>query len=121
MIAALLWLAQEEPVTVEEMFEAMTIDYRHVATFGAVLLVSIGVFVWAAFFRKPRRHRHHHSNGHAPKPMPEIRSESRKAGWFFFRKRHRHRHRHRERPRNPTLAEAGGLPPVRTQTPPTST
>ena len=31
----------------------------------------------------------------------------------FFRKRHHRRHEHR--PRNPTRAETGGLPPVRTE------
>jgi hypothetical protein len=35
----------------------------------------------------------------------------------LFRKRRRHRRHHRERPRNPTLAETGGLPPVRTNPP----
>jgi hypothetical protein len=118
MIAVLFWLAQEETVTLQEVFQDMTIDYHHLATFGSVFLVSVGVFIWAAFFRKPRRHRHHHPHHPPANPAPETRSESRKAGWFFFRKRHRHRHRHRELPRNPTLAEAGGLPPVRTQSPP---
>ena len=94
----------------------MTIDYRHVADRSArCCWFQSAVFVWAAFFRKPRRHRHHHPHGHSPKPLPETRSESRKAGWLLFRKRHRHRHRHRELPRNPTLAETGGLPPVRTR------
>jgi hypothetical protein len=32
-------------------------------------------------------------------------------------KRHRRR-RHEHRPRNPTLAETGGLPPIRTEKPP---
>jgi hypothetical protein len=117
MIAAFLWLAQEEvPMTMEEMFKAMTIDYRHLVTFGSVLLVSLGGFIWAAFFRKPRRRRHHHSHRHSPGPMPETRPESRKIGWWLFSKRRRHRRR--QRSRNPTLAEAGGPPPVRTPAPP---
>jgi hypothetical protein len=71
---------------------------------GALLVVALAVFAWAAFFRRqrqPRRHSHHH---------------------------HHHRHRSRsasrhsqpaEAPARPrTLAETGGLPPLRSQQPP---
>jgi hypothetical protein len=34
------------------------------------------------------------------------------------RRKRRHRRRREHRPRNPTLAETGGLPPVRTGRPP---
>ena len=69
---------------------------------GALLVVALAVFAWAAFFRGQRRtgrHSHHH--------------------------RHHHRHRSRsgtghsqpeEAPGRPrTLAETGGLPPIRSQ------
>jgi hypothetical protein len=34
------------------------------------------------------------------------------------RRRRRRRRRREHRPRNPTLAETGGLPPIRTEAPP---
>ena len=69
---------------------------------GALLLVALAVFIWAIFFRRQQRSRRHSRH-------------------------HRHHHRHRsrsrtgqgqaeeapERPR--TLAETGGLPPIRSQ------
>jgi hypothetical protein len=50
---------------------------------GAFVLVGIGVLIWILFFRKSGR------------------------------RRRKHRHRHEHRPPNPTLAQSGGLPPVR--------
>jgi hypothetical protein len=81
---------------------------------GTLLLVSAAAFVWAAFFRKPRRrshyHFHHGKTETAPVPIP--------GKGLFSMLSFRKRHRHRERPRNPTLAEAGGLPPIRPEGPP---
>jgi heme/copper-type cytochrome/quinol oxidase subunit 2 len=54
---------------------------------GAILLVVIGTFIWAVFFRKKTRSRSRH-------------------------RRQRADH-HGRRPVNPTLAQIGGLPPVR--------
>ncbi len=86
--------------------------------FGAVLALVLLVVLWALVFHKRKddlsrwrvhRHRHHHeqhdsSTSDAP---PE--------------QGHRRRRRRREhRPRNPTLAETGGLPPVRSDPPPES-
>jgi hypothetical protein len=83
---------------------------------GTLLVVTLGIFIWAAFFRKPPRRPHYHikrpsTDGEAFGTAPK-----RRTSWFSFRKRHRHRHRQRRR--NPTLAEAGGLPPVRSEEPP---
>ena len=50
---------------------------------GAILLVAIGALVWTFFIRKPGR------------------------------RRRKSRHRHEHRLLNPTLAQNGGLPPVR--------
>ena len=83
--------------------------------FGALLFVTVAVFVWAAFFRKVprRRHSHHHrhhwrteesSGNGSSEPQPE---RSRIAFW------RRHRRFKKKRLPNPTLAETGGLPPVR--------
>jgi hypothetical protein len=68
---------------------------------GALLVVALAVFVWAVFFRRqrrPRSHSHRHRSkpaaGHHPSPAEPSR----------FR----------------TLADAGGLPPIRNQPPPAS-
>jgi hypothetical protein len=50
---------------------------------GAFVLVGICVLIWLFFLRKPRR------------------------------RRRKHHHRHERRSENPTLAQTGGLPPVR--------
>jgi hypothetical protein len=68
---------------------------------GALLVVALAVFVWAAFFRKQRRHRRH-SHHHLSRPGSR-------------------RHQHSEEPaQTRTLAETGGLPPLRNQEPPSA-
>jgi hypothetical protein len=67
--------------------------------FGALFLVGLGFFAWAIIFRRQRlRGRSHHSS----KP------------------RSRHHRQSGDRPRHRTLADAGGLPPVRTEKQPPS-
>ena len=71
------------------------------AVFGLALLLLL----WARFLRKsPRRE---HADGY-------VAAES---GWTKSR-RHIRRSEHPQRPRNPTLAETGGLPPLRSDPPP---
>jgi hypothetical protein len=66
---------------------------------GACALVVVPILVWAVYFRKRRRR---HRSDMALNP-----------GQATY-KPHRRRSRRREhRRRNPTLAETGGLPPVR--------
>lgn len=76
---------------------------------GALLLVSIItaiVLIAYSSRRRNRRHRHHsHSDQSEPAPA-ESEHEHRK-------RRHRRRSAHPSYPTNPTLAETGGLPPVR--------
>jgi hypothetical protein len=62
--------------------------------FGALFLVALAVFTWAVFRTQHRRRHLHHYH---PKPASK------------------HRRQSQYRPRNPTLAETGGLPPVRTE------
>jgi hypothetical protein len=60
---------------------------------GVLLLVAVAVFAWAVFrTQHRRRHSHHYRSNPASKHqrLPEY------------------------RPRHPTLAETGGLPPIRT-------
>lgn len=96
--------------------------------FGFALLVAFVAFSWAAFWRKPRRRRHafHHNQPAAADRsqagLPRRRRRRRPTLLRILRRqqrRHR-RHRRRKHPANPTLADIGGLPPVRHQPPPAS-
>ena len=78
---------------------------------GVILLVALIAVFWAFAIRKRknriRKHHHHHRKG--------IREQFQKnAGDIkeLIRER-RHGHRHENRPLNPTLAQTGGLPPLR--------
>ena len=91
---------------------------------AAVLVVILVIFAWAVFIRKPsrrRRHHRHHGSDHADRlgapeareadPVDDDDDDSGDAGAEPSPRRRRRRRGHR--PRNPTLAETGGLPPVR--------
>jgi len=88
---------------------------------GSVAVVSLLALTWAVAFRKrrhhhPRRHSQHHSHDRSKPPEP-IDEEITPSEPGSERRRHRHRRRREHRPRNPTLAETGGLPPIRTERP----
>jgi ABC-type transport system involved in cytochrome bd biosynthesis fused ATPase/permease subunit len=86
---------------------------------GTILLVTLAILVWALVFRKGgRRYQHHHHHHHAG-----SREESEKSagGIKELVQRHQHHRRREHRLVNPTLAETGGLPPIRgEETPPPS-
>ena len=78
---------------------------------GAILFVTLVIFIWAVYFRKRgRRHKHHHRS-ESPKIISPPKDE-RPAPVKHGRKKSRRSKRER-RPRKPTLAETRGLPPVR--------
>lgn len=91
---------------------------------GAVGAVTALVLIWAVYFRKkPHRHGHHHHHHHhqpsADSPEPTEASMDSGSGVSDGKRYRRKRRRRREhRPRNPTLAETGGLPPLRAERPP---
>lgn len=67
---------------------------------GAILLVAGAVMFWAMVIRKPpgeRRYKYHRPPPGTPPPAPKSSKRKRRS----------------EPPRNPTLAETRGLPPVR--------
>jgi hypothetical protein len=83
--------------------------------FAVFFLLALGIFAWAAFWRKSggkrshRRHHHHHSKSPEAAPKPNIPDYE-----IPPRRRSKHRRRRRKQlPHNPTLAETGGLPPPR--------
>ena len=93
---------------------------EHLILLGALLLVAVVLIAWAYLSRRTRRksarreeRRHRHSIKEAAKGVAEIHK--------YVKERQGGRRRE-HRPRNPTLAETGGLPPIRsdTQSPPTS-
>jgi hypothetical protein len=86
---------------------------------GAMLVVGFVIFAWAAFFRKPRHgtHSHHHGADSDGGGLPARHKRRSKLARMLGKKRKKRR-RSRERPLNPTLAQAGGLPPHRDEHPP---
>jgi hypothetical protein len=88
---------------------------------GAGLGVAALLIIWVLYTRKRRRssHHHHHQRHERPSaPIQPVDSEE-EEDEPEDSPSHEHRHRRRRvrrrdhRPRNPTLAETGGLPPVR--------
>ena len=90
--------------------------------FGALGLVTLLLLIWAAFVRSKRRRRHsHHHRHHHAQSSAEVPAASQNEDKPVGSEKRRRRHsRHRHRPRNPTLAETGGLPPIRSENPPES-
>jgi hypothetical protein len=83
---------------------------------GVTLLVLLGtVFLRHRLWRR-HRHRPRH---HLSEPARNTALGNSREGLSTSHKRRRERRRKREhRPRNPTLAETGGLPPLRAGPPP---
>jgi len=79
--------------------------------FGALFLVISLVFFWAVFIRKPRRKRKHHY--HYPSAKSQQGAAEGNSSDEAPAKRKWRRRRRDHRPRNPTLSETGGLPPIR--------
>jgi hypothetical protein len=129
MTASRVWLAQADGFGIEDAIRGwrkLTPETRQgFIIFGTLLIVTAAVFVWAAFIRKRgrrRRVRLRHHRHRSPAPAVAAGGKDSEAGNPVIHSRHRprrRRHRHRrDRPRNPTLAETGGLPPYHTGEPP---
>ncbi|MGN6555901.1 MAG: hypothetical protein ACTHLW_19510 [Verrucomicrobiota bacterium] len=76
----------------------------------ALVLVVAAVFVWAAFIRKAGERHPHHDRPHHWRASKSAEGKSTKPS---VDSKGRQRRRRKGRPLNPTLAETGGLPPVR--------
>jgi len=91
---------------------------------GIMFVVVFLVFVWAAFWRTPRKRRHSYHHQPAPADGSTVglpRRRKRRPKWLRLLRRHnrrRRRRRSRDRRANPTLAQIGGLPPQRREPPP---
>ena len=88
--------------------------------FGTLAWVTLLLLIWAAFIRrKRRRHHSHHHHHHDAKPAEAATvAPNEEEPVQPEKRRRRRRSHHRHRPRNPTLAETGGLPPIRSEDPP---
>jgi hypothetical protein len=87
---------------------------------GAVGFVTLLVVLWAVYLRKrPRQHQHHHHHHHSHSSPAALSSSENGEPDPGEEKRYRRKRRRRRehRPRNPTLAETGGLPPLRAERP----
>ncbi len=120
MSAIPILLADEETEVVVSAWRLTSGSAREmILIFGAMGLVTILLVIWAIYFRKRRRHAHHHAHRHASEPTPSPEVAAAGSGAAPSQGRHRRRRsRRRHRPLNPTLAETGGLPPIRQESPP---
>jgi len=79
---------------------------------GAVALVALVVLFWVLSTRKDRKHgRKHHHHQHRKGYREQFKTNA--GGIKELIRQHGHRHRREHRPINPTLAQTGGLPPLR--------
>jgi hypothetical protein len=82
---------------------------RLIMVLAILIAISIPI-IWAVYFRNKRRHRKHHHHmppvSAGPGAVPEAPAR-------FKRRKKRRRSSHPNRALNPTLAETGGLPPIR--------
>jgi len=81
------------------------------------LALGLLLLFWARYYvrQKKRRHRHHHERSVVSDPAPVPADEEDHDPRHDGRRRRRRRHRRDHRPRNPTLAETGGLPPPKAE------
>ena len=95
--------------------KSTSLAFKNLMFIGAVVLVlTLLLILWARrYARRSKRRRRHESQGESATAAPAHTGS---------RRHHRHRHRRRrrqqsspERGKNPTVAETGGLPPVRPQ------
>jgi hypothetical protein len=87
---------------------------------GAVSVLTVLILVWAISLRKPRRRHGSRRAPEAPATLVRYRTEQHEdTGLLSLLKSKRRRRKRRFHHRNPTLAETGGLPPMREGPPPT--
>jgi hypothetical protein len=92
---------------------------------GSLVLVIFLVLLWVIFLHKPsRRHHHRHRRypgNRAPEPGQGLAAAATDPTAVPPKHRKWRRRRREHRPRNPTLSETGGLPPFRSEEPPSPT
>jgi hypothetical protein len=93
-----------------------------VVILGALAVVTLLILFWAVLFRRKDGHSRsrHRSRHRSSEPAANSAGQSTEGGADSGqRKRRKWRRQRREhRPLNPTLAQTGGLPPIRSGEPP---
>ncbi len=89
------------------------------ATLGVAFLVFLGVLIFRKDEGKRHHHRHHHHHHHRGSYREQIQKTA--SGIKDLIRHRRHRGRREHRPLNPTLAQTGGLPPIRSPDQPPGT
>ena len=94
--------------------------YEMLVTSGALFLAVVIAAIWAIMYsRKKRRHKHHHHHKPAGVAVEPGTATAAAAERESRRRKKWRRPRRPHRPLNPTLAQTGGLPPMRDEnTPP---
>jgi hypothetical protein len=114
-------LAAVEVVRDSGVYVRMTPGTREaLIVLAATLPIIALVLFWVLVLRKPGR-RHHRDHHEVPATLIRYRQEQQEDAGLLavFRSSHRRRKRAYRR-RNPTLADTGGLPPVRSGDPPST-
>jgi hypothetical protein len=81
------------------------------------LALGLMLLLWARYYVRQRK-RHSHRHEHRADPLPGVSldgPEGDEERDHHGRRRRKRRLRRDHRPRNPTLAETGGLPPPKTE------
>jgi hypothetical protein len=110
-----IFAAAENEATLPRIDTAGSAIFEWGTLLGAILAVAVIVLLWIIFSGRSRRHAARRAERR--KRRESLRRNATQAA-TFAEERHeksagRRRKRRHHRPRNPTLAETGGLPPIR--------
>ena len=110
-------LAQVDPKEVGSYWHNSNISRAGLgAVISAVSVLTVLILIWAIFIRKPSDDRPRRYRYPAP-PAKEGEGKNEQNGGSGRRSRRKKRRRRDHRARKPTLAETGGLPPLREDVP----
>jgi hypothetical protein len=80
---------------------------------GVGALLAVILLFWAVHHARKRKRRRREHHAPAPESAPTVAQPEAPSGRQPHRHHRQRRHRQEHRGRNPTLAETGGLPPLR--------
>ena len=119
MSRSLVFLGEISGDEVLDQWRSLSPNARDGLIVGAAfILVIASIILWAVYIRKPKRPHHTHHRHHHHSSSADVKSNETGEQAPQRRKWRRPRRPHRQM--NPTLAETGGLPPMRDQRPPNS-
>ena len=117
--STLPWLFAAMDPGVQSRFQITAGMREGLYVIGAVAFLTLVIVIWAVALRKPRRRHGSKRAKEEPATLVRYRQEQLEdTGLLSLLKSKRRRRKRRFHHRNPTLAETGGLPPVRPDAPP---